>query len=53
MVSKGRTQEEQKAIEKIMTYVHDMKDEELIQPVQRSKLIEELMIDNPYVIDLV
>ena len=36
-----------------MTYVQGMKDEELIQPLERSQLMEELMIENPYVIDLV
>ena len=53
MVSKGPSKEEKKVIKRILKYVHRLKDEQLIQPMSRSALIEELQIDNPIAIDVV
>ena len=53
MVSRDRTKAEKKAIKRILKFVYRMKDEQLIQPMSRSALIEELQIDNPIAIDVV
>ena len=53
MVSVGTTKEQKKAIKKILKFVHRLKDDQLIQPMSRSALIEELQIDNPIAIDVV
>ena len=53
MVSKEQSKQEKKAIRRIKKYVYRLSDDQLIQPLTRSALIEELQIDNPIAIDVV
>ena len=53
MVSKDGTGEENIAVKRILEFVYKMKDDQLIEPMPRSALIEKLNIENPYVIDTV
>ena len=49
----GKTEEEKRIVRKIKDYVLNLEDEELLQPIPRENIEEELELENPIVVDIV